>query len=77
MKSFPCQICQSGRVEGIAILPLRFDELERANELRRNGIGNDPSAPPGSNRKNSSGSDSPEVISETWFIMLVENYDVD
>lgn len=61
MKSFPCQICQLGRVEGIAILPLRFDELERANELRRNGIGNDPSnGPPGSTRKNSNGSDSPE-----------------
>ena len=70
MKSFPCQICQLGRVEGISILPLRFDELERAKELRRNGIGNEPSnGPQGSTRKNSSGSDSPEVIAETWFVV--------
>lgn len=62
MKSIPCTFCQTGLIEGIAIIPLNFDDLDRATELRRNGVGNDPgNGPPGTTRKNSNGSESPEV----------------
>ncbi len=75
MKSVPCQICQGGLVEGISIIPLVFDDLERSTELRRNGVGNDSSnnCPPGSTRKNSNGSESPEVYAESSYLLLTNN----
>lgn len=63
VKGAPCTICRAGRVEGIALLPLTFGELERASELRRAGSG----------KKSVQGSESPEIHAQASFLLLSNN----
>lgn len=72
VKSAPCPICRSGCVEGIAILPLSFTELERATELRREDDSS--SSASGTNKKkNGKGRDSPEMHAEASYLLLTNN----
>lgn len=44
MQGSPCPVCMSGNVDGIYIEPLDFNDVERAIDLRKQGVGSEPSS---------------------------------
>ena len=66
-KAMKCPICNIGTVEGMSILPLTFESLERATDIRQQNRKGDTK-----NRKDSRGSES-EMIAEASYLLLSTN----
>ena len=66
-QALKCPICNSGVVEGISILPLTFESLERATDIRQQSKKGD-----AAHRKDSRGSES-EMIAEASYQLLSTN----